>query len=58
MRVNKMQQPNTGIKCTVDTCYYYTQGDNCTAEKIQVEPKNARNSEDTDCATFTPQSYT
>ena len=58
MRVNKMSQPNTGIKCTVNTCYYYMKGDNCTAEKIQVQPKNAQSAEETDCATFTPESYT
>lgn len=53
-----MSQPNTGIKCTVNTCYYYMKGDNCTAEKIQVQPKNAQSAEETDCATFTPESYT
>lgn len=55
MKVNKMNQPNTGIKCTVNTCYYYMQGDSCTAEKIQVDPKNAADSQQTDCSTFIPR---
>ena len=55
MKTNKMPQPNTGIKCTVDTCHYYMQGDNCTAQQILVEPKNATNSKETDCATFIPE---
>jgi Domain of Unknown Function (DUF1540). len=54
MRVNKMNQPNGGIKCVVDTCYYYTKGDHCTAEKIEVAPKNASSSNETDCETFIP----
>ena len=52
MKVNKMSSPNTGIKCRVNTCYYYMDGDHCTAEKIEVDPQNAANSEETDCSTF------
>jgi hypothetical protein len=52
MRVKKMQNPNNGIKCVVNTCYYYMDGDHCTAEKIEVQPRNAANSDQTDCATF------
>ena len=55
MKAKKMSQPNTGIKCSVNTCHYYMQGDNCTAEKIQVDPKNAVDSQETDCSTFYPQ---
>ena len=55
MRANKMDQPNQGVKCVVNTCYYYMSGDYCTAEKIEVQPKNASNTEETDCATFVPQ---
>lgn len=55
MKVNKMQSPNTGIKCVVNTCYYYMNGDHCTAEKIEVQPRDASNSEQTDCATFMKQ---
>jgi hypothetical protein len=52
MKVNKMQSPNTGIQCAVNTCYYYMNGDHCTAEQIQVEPRDAVNSDQTDCMTF------
>ena len=52
MKVNKMQGPNQGIKCVVNTCYYYMQGDHCSAERIEVQPRNASDSEQTDCATF------
>jgi hypothetical protein len=45
--INKMDQPNTGIKCIVNTCYYYMNKDHCTAEKIEVKPRNARSSDDT-----------
>lgn len=55
MSVKKMSQPNTGIKCIVNTCYYYMSGDHCGAEKIEVEPRNASDSQETDCATFTQQ---
>lgn len=53
MKANKMQSPNTGIKCVVNACYYHMDGDHCTAEKIEVQPRNASNSDQTDCATFT-----
>ncbi len=56
MNAIKMNHPNDGIKCTVNTCYYYMQGDSCTADKIWVEPKNAANSQQTDCATFIAES--
>jgi hypothetical protein len=56
MHVRKMDQPNQGIKCVVNTCHYYMNGDHCSAERIEVQPRNAGNSEDTDCATFIPHS--
>jgi len=52
MKVRKMQSPNTGIKCEVNTCHYYMDGDHCTAERIEIKPRNASSSEQTDCATF------
>ncbi len=54
MKVNKMNRPNEGIKCVVNTCHYYMNGDYCAAERIEVQPRNARDSHETDCATFTP----
>jgi len=55
MRVNKMNQPNAGVKCVVNSCYYYMNGDYCSAEKIEVTPRNAQDSHETDCATFVPE---
>lgn len=55
MQVEKLNRPNEGIKCVVNTCYYYMSGDKCAAEKIEVQPRNAISSEETDCATFTPE---
>lgn len=52
MAVKKMDTPNEGIQCVVNTCEYYMNGDHCTAEKIQVEPRNADTSDMTDCSTF------
>ncbi|MFZ5974765.1 MAG: DUF1540 domain-containing protein [Bacillota bacterium] len=53
MKAKKMNQANPGIRCVVDTCYYYMAGDKCSADKIDVEPKNAATYEQTDCSTFT-----
>ncbi|HEX3027809.1 MAG TPA: DUF1540 domain-containing protein [Clostridia bacterium] len=58
MRVNKMDHPNPGIKCIVNTCSYYISGDHCSAEKIEVQPRNAADSQETDCATFIPEKRT
>lgn len=43
-----------GVKCVVNSCQYYKNGDLCTAGKIEIKPKNASTSEETDCATFQP----
>lgn len=51
-RVEKNNNPLPGVKCVVNTCYYYAQGDYCTAKQIEIQPRNARNTEETDCATF------
>lgn len=51
----KMDHPNPGIKCMVNTCHYYMQGDHCNASKIEVQHRNATSSQETDCATFKPQ---
>lgn len=54
MKATKMNTPNQGIKCVVNTCHYYQNGDYCTADKIEVAPRNAAASNQTDCETFTP----
>jgi hypothetical protein len=56
MSVQKMSSPNSGIKCVVNTCHYYMSGDHCTAQQIEVQHKNANTSQETDCATFIPES--
>ncbi|OOM79656.1 hypothetical protein CLPUN_16060 [Clostridium puniceum] len=55
MKPEKMSSPNTGIKCVVNTCHYYMSGDHCAAQQIEVQPRDARNTEQTDCATFMPE---
>jgi len=52
MAIRKMDKPNEGIRCVVNTCEYYMHGDHCAAEQIQIEPRNAKDSEETDCTTF------
>ena len=52
-KVQKMEHHNPGIKCVVNTCYYYAEGDHCKAQKIEVQRRNATSSHETDCATFT-----
>ncbi|MCO5384415.1 DUF1540 domain-containing protein [Desulfosporosinus sp.] len=54
-RAQKMPQPNSGIKCVVNTCLYYGSGDHCYANKIEVQSPNAKSTEMTDCATFLPE---
>ncbi len=56
MKASKMSHPNDGIKCVVNSCYFYMSGDHCSAERIEVQPRNASSSEQTDCATFSPKS--
>lgn len=55
MKPEKMSSPNQGIKCVVNTCHYYMQGDHCAAQQIEVQPRNAHDTQETDCATFMPE---
>lgn len=55
MKATKMNHPNEGIKCVVNTCHYYMNGDHCSADKIEVSPRDASNSGETDCSTFIPE---
>jgi hypothetical protein len=48
----KMNHVNEVIKCVVNTCYYYMKGDHCAAAMIEVQPRNASDTQQTDCATF------
>lgn len=47
-------EPLDGVKCIVNTCHYHAQGDKCTADQIEIKPRNASTSAETDCATFKP----
>ncbi len=40
-RVEKKNDHLSGVKCVVDTCYYYAQGDYCNAAKIEIQPNGA-----------------
>ncbi|MBZ2174482.1 DUF1540 domain-containing protein [Schnuerera sp. xch1] len=55
MRIEKTDDHIDGVKCVVNTCYYYESGDRCNAAKIEIQPRNATNTEETDCATFRPK---
>ena len=52
MQSQKMDHANPGIKCQVDQCYYHMSGDQCSADRIEVLPKSATTSSETDCGTF------
>lgn len=54
LKTNETGTTNPGVKCVVNTCHYYTSGDHCTAQRIEVQHKNAQSSQETDCATFKP----
>ncbi len=54
MRVEKTNTTLDGVKCVVNTCVYYEHGDHCSASKIEIQPRNASSTEETDCATFSP----
>lgn len=52
--VDKTNDPLDGVRCVVNTCHYNSNGTHCTASSIQIQPKNASTTEETDCATFKP----
>jgi hypothetical protein len=54
-RIDKKDQHLSGVKCAVNSCYYYESGDCCHADKIEIQSPNARSTQDTDCATFSPK---
>jgi hypothetical protein len=54
-RPEKKNQNLSGVKCVVNACYYYESGDQCHADKIEIQSTNARSTQDTDCATFSPK---
>lgn len=49
-----------GVRCSVDTCHFWKDGNRCGADKIQVNMYSevrARNSGDTGCKTFRPADH-
>lgn len=52
-KVEKKNQHLTGVRCIVNSCYYNADGSYCNAARIEIQPPNASNTQDTDCATFT-----
>lgn len=55
MDVPKTSNAISRVKCVVDSCVYWQEGNHCLAQSIEIEPPGARDSEATDCATFTPK---
>ncbi|HHU78835.1 MAG: DUF1540 domain-containing protein [Caldicoprobacterales bacterium] len=51
-RIEKTNEHLPGVKCVVNSCYYHAAGDYCSAEKIEIRPPQAQDTEETDCATF------
>ena len=56
-RVEKKGRHLPGVKCVVDTCQYHGEGDFCNAANIEIQPRNAKNTEETDCATFVNKNH-
>lgn len=54
MKADKTENPLNGVKCIVNTCAYNEDGHHCTASSIEIQPRNATSTEETDCATFIP----
>lgn len=48
------------VKCSVNSCHFWKQGNKCAAEKIQVNmysEERALRSGDTGCKTFRPSDF-
>jgi hypothetical protein len=50
--IEKTNEHLSGVKCVVTSCYYNMQGNYCSAEKIEIQHPDARETRETDCATF------
>lgn len=55
LRASKEDSPINRVKCVVDSCEYWNSGNKCLASMIEIQPPNARDTEETDCATFRPK---
>lgn len=47
-------EPIGRVKCVVDTCRYNQDGKHCVASGIEIQAPKAKNTQETDCATFAP----
>ncbi len=56
-RINRIENPISRVKCVVDSCNYWNNGNQCMAETIEIQPPQASDTEETDCATFLPREY-
>lgn len=54
-RASRDDNPISRVKCVVDSCQFYSSGDHCVASSIEIQPPNASDTEETDCATFRPK---
>ena len=45
MPVDKTNEALDGVKCVVNTCHYHVSGDQCSATKIEIQPRNASSTE-------------
>lgn len=54
-RVDRTSRHLSGVKCVVNTCRYYADGNYCNAAEIEIQAPNAHSTQDTDCATFAPK---
>lgn len=49
-----MGSPIQRVKCVVNTCRYHQNENQCGANEIEIQVPGARNTQETDCATFAP----
>ncbi len=54
-RISKSNKPIGRVKCVVDSCHFWSSGNHCTAQQIEIQPPGATDTEMTDCATFIPE---
>lgn len=54
-KAQKQNHSLDSVICSVNTCYYNRDGERCLASHIHIEPPEARDTQQTDCATFMPK---
>ncbi|MBS4021060.1 MAG: DUF1540 domain-containing protein [Dethiobacter sp.] len=54
-RAQRQEDSITRVKCVVDTCEFNDERNHCLASSIEIQPPNASDTEETDCATFRPK---